>query len=291
MCACALGLALASRGHRTLVISTDVVSPIGDIFQVNAKSRPVEVAHNLQVLDLTREDIINLWKIRFGQEVYEVLSSFLPVEKDIVDYIANAPGIDELFAIYYIYDLARSGKYDIIVWDTAPGAGTLHLLRLLKIFYTHLIEAESVYGKLLNFLMKARSLVDSLKRKEPRDPISLIKKWRSLIEEIELFLKNETEFILITTPEKLSITICKNIKKELESFGIKVRKLVINQVVKELSEEIIRRKYESMLKTMRVIYSELPEVEVRVEIPALEHDICTVDDVRRLVPYVSRLVD
>ncbi len=291
VCACALGLALSARGHRTLVISTDVISPIGDIFQVDAKSRPVEITSTLHVQDLTREDIISLWKERFGKEVYEVLSSFLPVEEDIVDYIANAPGIDELFTTYYIYDLARSGKYDTIVWDTAPGSGTLHLLRLLKILYTHLIEAESVYGRLLNFLMRARSLVESLRRRESRDPISLIKKWRNLVEEVEQFLKNETEFILITTPEKLSLTVCKNIKRELENFGIKVRKLVINQVIRDISEHIIRKRLENMLETMKLVDSELPEVEIKIEVPALEHDVRGICDVEKLVPYMLELVD
>jgi len=59
-----------------------------------------------------------------------VVSSFLPVGEEVLQYISGAPGISEEFALSYIYDFYVGGEYDLIVWDTAPAGGTLSLLKL-----------------------------------------------------------------------------------------------------------------------------------------------------------------
>jgi len=49
---------------------------------------------------------------------YTVLSAFLPVGREILDYIEGAPGIDEEFMLDYLLTMARSGEYQTIIWDT-----------------------------------------------------------------------------------------------------------------------------------------------------------------------------
>jgi len=83
-------------------------------------------------IQLDYDRVVEMWKDRFGDEVYELISSFLPVEEEIIEYVAGAPGIDEEFALSYVYDLYVSGEYDVIVWDTAPAGGTLALLKLAR---------------------------------------------------------------------------------------------------------------------------------------------------------------
>lgn len=91
----------------------------------------------LDVMELDEESVVNLWKQRFGDEVYRVASSFLPVGKEFIDYVAGAPGIADQYMLYYIYDVWRHGRYDYIVWDTQAAGGSVRLLRLESEVYSH----------------------------------------------------------------------------------------------------------------------------------------------------------
>jgi len=43
----------------------------------------------LDIVELTRKTVLRLWREKFADEIYAVLSSFLPVEKNIIDYIKS----------------------------------------------------------------------------------------------------------------------------------------------------------------------------------------------------------
>jgi arsenite-transporting ATPase len=89
----------AKSGLRTLLISTDPAPSLSD----------------LSVVELDYDLIVELWKEKYGEEVYTVASSFLPVDREIIEYVAGAPGMDQEFALSYLYDLHMSGEYDVIV--------------------------------------------------------------------------------------------------------------------------------------------------------------------------------
>ncbi|HDI53239.1 MAG TPA: ArsA family ATPase, partial [Candidatus Bathyarchaeota archaeon] len=145
--ASATALHFARRGLKTLLISTDPTPSLSDILERNVSGSitPIEEVPGLEAVELDYETVIDMWKKRFGREVYEVVSSFLPVDEEIIEYVAGAPGIDEEFALSYVYDLYRSGRYDLIVWDTAPAGGTLSLIKLEEKFYRHLGDAARLY--------------------------------------------------------------------------------------------------------------------------------------------------
>ena len=128
----ATAIHFALKGYRTLLISTDPAPSLSDILEVDVGGEitPLESVQGLHAVELDYDKIVELWKEKYGDEVYEVVTSFLPVEEEIIDYIAGAPGIDQEFALSYVYDLYMDGEYDIIIWDTAPSGGTLALLNL-----------------------------------------------------------------------------------------------------------------------------------------------------------------
>ena len=76
-------------------------------------------------LEISSDVVLAGWKERFGREIHAVISSFADVEYDFVDYVGTAPGIEEEYMLYFIQELTKSGKYDVVVWDTAPAGHTL----------------------------------------------------------------------------------------------------------------------------------------------------------------------
>ncbi|MCD6480117.1 ArsA family ATPase, partial [Candidatus Bathyarchaeota archaeon] len=213
---------------------------------------PIEEVPGLEAVELDYETVIDMWKKRFGREVYEVVSSFLPVDEEIIEYVAGAPGIDEEFALSYVYDLYRSGRYDLIVWDTAPAGGTLSLIKLEEKFYRHLGDAARLYvrvKKALDILVKGR---------ERRDPLGIIEEWRRLAENVLSMLRDEhTKAFLVTIPEALGVNQTRRVKRELDEYGIKVSGVIVNYLVPE--EEAERSEFNRKRREMQLRY--LREIE------------------------------
>lgn len=227
-CASTTALHFALNGKRTLLISTDPSPSLSDMFETDLMGNIRTVTSTgLDAVELDYDKIVELWKERFGEEVYDVISSFLPVERDVIEYIAGAPGIGDEFALSYVYDIYVSGAYDVIVWDTAPAGGTLSLLKLEDTFYRHLGEAAKLY-------VKVRSALNALTQGKPRDPLKIIGEWQKLAQDVLNMVKDDkTMALMVTIPEALSVNQTKRVAEELEKFGVHVGGLVINQVLTE----------------------------------------------------------
>jgi arsenite-transporting ATPase len=228
-CASSAAIHYSSRGLRTLLISTDPSPSLSDILETNVKGKVTEIPRlkNLAVVELDYKQILEMWKNKFGEEVYSVISSFLPVEKDIIDYVAGAPGISEEFALSYVLDLYMEGSYDIIVWDTAPAGGTLSLLHLQETFYTHMRDAARLY-------IRVQETLKTLTGRERRDPLRIIGEWEKLAKNVLDMIRNDdTTAFLVTIPESLGVNQTERIKDELEKFDVNIGGIIVNHILSD----------------------------------------------------------
>jgi arsenite-transporting ATPase len=221
----------AKKGKKTLIISSDPSPSLSDILEVDVmgKITPLGSVPNLSAVELDYENIIELWKKQFGDEVYGVISTFLPVDSDIIDYVANAPGIDSEFALSYIYDIYKNGGYDVIVWDMAPAGGTLSLISLQEKFYEHLGAAAKLY-------LKFQYNLGKLKGKKSGDPLKLISEWRALARNVLDMLKGpDAKAIIVSIPEGLGIKQTYRIVDNFEQYGIGVICIILNYLIRNSS--------------------------------------------------------
>jgi len=149
-CACATASRLSEEGFKTLLISSDPTPSLSDVFTKHIGNMIVQVRNidNLFAVEIDRETVVHRWKSKFGEEVYRVVSSLLPVDRGVIDYVAEAPGIDEEFLLDYILALFEERIYDKIVWDTAPAGHTLRLLQYPEIFTSHLDVVGKTYYRI-----------------------------------------------------------------------------------------------------------------------------------------------
>ncbi len=176
--------------------------------------------------------------------------------EEIIDYVAGAPGIDEEFALSYVYDIYISGDYDVIVWDTAPAGGTLSLLNLQDTFYRHLGEAARLY-------VRVRSALDALTQgRAKRDPLKIISEWEELAKNVLDMMRDAgTKAFIVTIPEALAVNQTRRVAKDLEKFGIVVGGIVINHVLTlEAADSAFNRSRREMqlryIKELDRIYGE-----------------------------------
>ena len=213
----ATALQHAEAGN-TLLISTDPSGSLSEIFSQPLDRKVHTVAPNLDAVELTRKLVLDLWRDKFAEEMYTVLSSFLPVGREIIDYIEGAPGIDEEFMLDFLLTKAESGNYRTIIWDTAPTVTTLNLLFIQQMFYSHLTQAHKLY-------FKVKKVFNNV------DPLALIEKWRSLTERIIKLLQTETSAWVVANPEPLPIEQASDIADSFNEFGIEVKGFILNKVL------------------------------------------------------------
>ncbi len=286
-CASTTAVHFALKGYRTLLISTDPAPSLSDMLELDVRGEvtPIPSVENLEAVELDYDRVVELWKERFGDEVYELISSFLPVEEDIIEYVAGAPGIDEEFALSYVYDLYISEKYDIIIWDTAPAGGTLSLLKLQDTFYTHLGEAAKLY-------VKVRSALSALTEgRTQRDPLKIIKEWEHLAQVVLEMLKDEgTQAYLVTIPEALGVNQTQRIANDLEKFGLHIGGVIINNVLTEEAANtgFYRSRREMQLKYVEEIERTYIDIMPVVKLPLQPFEVKGVEALRKVEEFLFR---
>lgn len=236
-CAAATALHYADAGLRTLIVSTDLTPSLRHIFELDdspAAEKPVEVSKNLHLEEIGHDEVKGLWEKRFGAEMYQVFSAFVDIGyPEFVDFISTIlPGIRDEFMVDYIRLLSEAGRYDRIVWDTAPAGQTLGLLRIPSVVNEHLKPAPRIYSALRSTKQARRSVLD------------VIRGWEELSARDIDFLRTQVEFNLVTIAEALAVRQLDSIISEFQSYGLEVNAVVVNQVITAADSDFLHSRAE-----------------------------------------------
>jgi arsenite-transporting ATPase len=229
-------LHFASKGLRTLIISSDLTPSLSDIFEteIGAAETPIPGVPDLWGLEIDPEEVMRRWKVKFGPQIYEASQVFVDMPYDeIVDYVAMAPGIQEEFMLDFILERVRDGHYDLVVWDTAPAGDTLRLLELPHKFLNHLRTAPKMYLNVRDKLQLSKAPF-----------LELIDSWQILSQEITGFFRDpdNAEFVLVTIPEALGVYQARRLVGEFAHFGLDIRHLVVNNVIVDTDSSFLQRR-------------------------------------------------
>ncbi|UCC66327.1 MAG: ArsA family ATPase [Deltaproteobacteria bacterium] len=284
-CAAAIALYMAETGRKTLILSSDPTPSLSDIFEISVGAQETSIpnASNLTALEISSEIVLQKWKERFGPEIYEVVSSFADLDYDFVlDYVGGAPGIEEEYMLYYIMELVREGRYDQVIWDSAPAGHTLQLLHLPDIFLRHLEGATRFYLNIYSYLERAKEVVKLQKGKSSL--LDIISGWQDLSGQIAAFIRDErsTEYILVTIPEALGVKQTERIIQDFDAHGLPVHYLIINHVVEEADCAFHRMRKEMQSHYIRLLSEEYGERFQLVLLPLSPNEIKGIERIRRV---------
>ena len=283
-CAAAIAAYLADVGVNTIIISSDPTPSLSDIFEtdIGAKETKIPGAAGLTALEINSEIILKKWKKKFGPEMYEVISSFLPFDESIIDYVATAPGIEEEYMLDFILELVDKGRFDVVVWDTAPAGHTLKLLDMPNMFINHLTQAMKVYMGFTDYIKKVQAIT---KRKPSRRRIiDIITAWDALADRVVSFMEDpeNTEFVLVTIPEALGVKQSERIIATFDEYGLALNHLVVNNVITESDSKFLAARQEMQqgyLKFLKDNYSQRLEV---LEVPLAPNEIKGLERIRQI---------
>lgn len=283
-CATAIAVHFARLGRKTLVISSDPTPSLSDIFETEIGDRqtPIAAVDGLYGIEISSDVVLNMWRERFGPEIYEVISSFANIDYDFVDYIGTAPGIEEEYMLNYILDLVESKEFDLVVWDTAPAGHTLRLLHLPQIFLKHLEAATKFYMNIYSYFEKLRETVKLQKGK--RTLLEIISSWESLALKIVDFIRDQekSEFIVVTIAEALGVRQTERIIADFDQYELMVNHMIINNVVKEADCP-----FHKVRKAMQSEYIKILEDRYRerirlIQVPLAPHEIKGIERIEQV---------
>jgi arsenite-transporting ATPase len=230
--AASLATRFATRGARTLVVTTD---PAATLF--SALDRPIErTASPVAVIpgsldawafDTTavRDRFLATWR----EPITRILDRGTYLDTDDIHGLVEAtlPGADEIFAVLALGEiLGRSGEeaYERIVIDTAPTGHTLRLLNLPRSF--------AALVRLLDAMQeKHRFMVRALTHRYRKDAAdALIAELRGRVETLQTILGDPTRTaaVLVVRPEPVVVAESERYFGALRLSGISVAAILIN---------------------------------------------------------------
>ena len=270
--ACAAAVALADSGKKVLLISTDPASNLQDVFGIELTSTPKAVpsVENLFASNIDpeasakayRENVVGPYRDKFPEAVVvtmeEQLSGACTVEIAAFDEFTG-----------FLTNREIVGRYDHIIFDTAPTGHTLRLLQLPTAWNGFL--EESTHG--------ASCL----------GPLSGLSDKKELYANAVAALSDpaKTTLILVTRPDVSALLEGDRASKELKEIGIKNQMLIINGLLQVHNEddEISSAFYQRQRDALKQIPESLKET-VTYSLPYVSYSLTGVGNLRNLfTPY------
>ncbi|RQH00717.1 ArsA family ATPase [Natrarchaeobius oligotrophus] len=243
-CAAATGVSLVRSGDETLVVSTDPAHSLADSLSVAVGSEPT----NLEFDDQFGTDSDGeLWAVEIDPETrrdrYERLarafaadlrSAGVRLEDADVERLFDTgtpAGGDELAALDLLVEYVDDGRWDVVVFDTAPTGHTLRLFETPAVMGSTLETLRSLGGQARRIGNAARTAVFG--------PMSMVRgrdddlaDFQARLERARELLVDpgQTEFRVVTVPERMAIAETERLVARLGEAGVPVERLIVNRV-------------------------------------------------------------
>ncbi|WP_019419103.1 arsenical pump-driving ATPase [Paenibacillus sp. OSY-SE] len=250
--ACSTAIALANRGKKVLLISTDPASNLDDLFETKIHSEPMPISgvSGLYAANLDPEQAAR----EYRDQVVGPYRDILPQEaiQQIEEQLSGACTV-EIAAFDEFTKLlsANENEYDHIVFDTAPTGHTLRLLQLPKAwtgFMDTNIHGASCLGPLSGLSAKQEMYAKTVEA---------------------LSDSSQTILILVARPERTALQEAARASVELQELSITNQHLIINGVLRRQTDDpnaqAFSDRQEAALANMPSGLNSLPQYEVSLK--------------------------
>ena len=275
-CASSAGFYLA-EDFKTLLISTDPAHSLSDSLGQKIGSNITEVkgTKNLSAFEISAEKALSGFKIEHEDQIKKILDTSTYLDEEDIDSIFGLPipGMDEVMGFKTIVDLIEEAKFDKYIVDTAPSGHAMRLLTLPDL----LDDWVKVMAKMR---WKYRYMVERFGGKyNPDEGDDFLLTMKKTVRRIENLLKDQKrcEFIAVTIPEDMAILETERLLNNLSNYGIKVRQLVINNVVESQDCGFCRERRKGQEKYISRIKKKLDNLKTTI-VPLQAQEVKGIDD-------------
>jgi arsenite-transporting ATPase len=234
--ASATAIHYANEGKKTLIVTTDPASNLGDVFEqeIGHKITPINGLRNLYAMEIEPDAATREYKERIIGPFREIMP------EDVIATLEeqfNSPCTTEIASFDRFIDFMETDEYDIVIFDTAPTGHTIRLLELPVDWSKHIEESAKGSGQTC------------------LGPVQAIQESKKKYDRAMALLRNpeRTKFVFVMRPEELSLYETVRAMKELMAIGIRSGKIIVNGILpKEVCDiDFFKKKYESQQRIIR----------------------------------------
>ncbi len=281
-CASCAGLYLAKNKKNTLLISTDPAHSLSDSLgrETGNEIKKIKGCDGLSAMELSAEKELADFKMQYDDELRRLFDTSTYLDKEDIDSVLALPipGIDEVMGFKKIIDMIEEGTFDKYVVDTAPTGHALRLLAMPEL----LDDWIKVMAKMR---WKYRYMVTSFAGKyKPDSADDFLVSMKKTVKKIEGLLKDENrcEFIVVTIPEDMAIKETERMVKSLNQYNVKVRQMIINNVVPEQVHcPFCQARRKGQDKYIQEITDRFSDLNITI-VPLLSHEVKGIDALKSL---------
>jgi arsenite-transporting ATPase len=234
--AASTALAIARRGYRTVVLSTDPAHSLSDSLETQLGPAPVPVTGNLWGQEVQAEaEMERNWHAVQGW--LTAMLSDRGVDRILAEELTVPPGMDEIFALLQLKRHHESGEFEVIVVDCAPTGETLRLLSFPEVARWWL---EKVFPWEKRIITAARPFA--------RTVLDLPLPGNDVLAEVQRLVRNlvamseilrdrrQASIRLVMNPERMVIKEAQRTFTYLNLYGYLTDAVVVNRVFPEAVE-------------------------------------------------------
>jgi arsenite-transporting ATPase len=228
--AAATAILAASRGMKTLVISTDPAHSLADAFGLPLGPDPTEIDTGLAGMQIDAQTSFE----RSWRQVQSYLLTVLsktgidPIEAEELTVL---PGADEVLALLAVREQVESGRWELVVVDCAPTAETLRLLALPDALDWYMRRLWPVERRVVRSLRPVLSRAAGVPM--PSDAVfDAVERLHAELGAVRLVLADpeRTSVRLVLTPEAVVVAEARRTMTTLSLYGYRVDAVIANRV-------------------------------------------------------------
>jgi arsenite-transporting ATPase len=279
--AAATALRAAERGTRTLVLSTDAAHSLGDVLALALGPEPAPVGGNL---DAQEVDVHYSVQKHWGrlQDYIRTVFRWRGLDDVLADEMSVLPGMDEVAGFLWIDQHFESGRYDLIVIDSAPTGESLRFLSLPDVGRWWMEKFFPIHRRVARALRPAITAVSDfpVPKEETYDAAEELFHRLDVVHE-HFIDPAVTSVRLVVNPEMVVIKESRRAFTYLHLFGYACDAVVLNRVLPDDSGryfEPMRAAQQSHRALLEEAFAGLPILEA----PLFPREVVGLDDLRRL---------
>lgn len=255
--ACITAVEAASKGYRTLLMTTDPAAHIGSVLErpVLDEVTKMEAIPNLYAIKIDPKQASQDYKHKILEDAKKKFSAstVMGMAEEL-----DSPCTEEMAAFQKFIDYASQDDFDVIVIDTAP---TGHTLRLLELPMDWSKQLELKAG------MSAEVSDEDRAQKAKFDKMIAMMKDSTA-----------TTFAYVMYPEKTPMIEAYRASQELASFGIQTQLVVVNLIIpaEQAVTPFFQNRRSMQLKYIEEIKNKFAGAAL-IEVPLFEREMKGID--------------
>ena len=308
----ALALMAADAGRATLLVSTDPAHSLGDVFDVRIGNEETSLGPNLAGLEIDPEAEAerHIATVKMSMKSLVAPKMYGEIDRQL-ELSRHSPGVMEAALLERMAELMADtkGRFDLLIFDTAPSGHTIRLLSLPEVMAAWsdgmlgYRDRSRRLGELLKVFGRDHSKEDEFgmiggSRDQPDDSRDerirdiLLTRRRKFHRARELLTdESVTAFLLVINAERLPILESKKTLDLLHKFRVPVAGMIVNRLLPPDAEgDFLRERRiqeDEYREEIDRTFARLP----RVYLHLLPHDVHGVDTLRTIGKALGRQLD